>query len=299
MIKNIPQVLYCLKSGAAGLEKNKGTISISVITTAACLLLISAFALLSINIQSSMNQFQAQNTLLAFVHDSLTTSQAQALHVYISDIPGVEHVAFVSREEAMEEYLKAHGENENVHDNYLAPEVFRHRYVVELSNQANAGAVTEAIQHVSGIADIRIDRVVADGFAAIQNVVSVVGIFISILLLSIAIVIMTNTIKLSTYSRREEIAVMKMMGAYDNFIRLPFVFEGCIVGCLGATLSIILSSFFYLALGQLIRGSGILTLISFVPYSEVLLPIATANLLLGIAVGAVGSITSLKRHLAA
>ena len=117
------------------------------------------------------------------------------------------------------------------------------------------------------------------------------------MLLAIAVVIMTNTINLTMLARKDEIAVMKMMGAYDGFIRFPFIVEGCLVGVIGATISYLLSVVVYTAVGNLMGNSGALAIIAFMPFKEFALPLLGITLLLGLGVGIAGSIITIRKHL--
>lgn len=111
--------------------------------------------------------------------------------------------------------------------------VFRNRFAVEIDRQEDAGKVSEELLSINGIAYTRVDETVSSGFAIVKKAVNILGVFTGTMLLTLSVVIMTNMIKTTTYTRSEEIAVMKMMGAYDSFIKSPFIVEGCIVGLAG------------------------------------------------------------------
>lgn len=177
----------------------------SIITTAACLLLISAVFMLGLNIEANMAEFQVDNTMLAFVDDSYTDAQARALQSQIENVDHVVKVSYITREEAMADYIDQY-EDGDATNSRLQASIFRNRYAIEMDNQEAVHEVAEAVSGIKGIADTRIDEVVSQGFAVVQKVVTIVGIMMTVLMLTICVVIMTNTIKLHelllSYSRK-------------------------------------------------------------------------------------------------
>lgn len=289
------QLSYGIQSGATGVLKHQAMSIASIVTTAACLLLISVMFSLGMNIRTNMNEFQLSNVMLAIVDDALTEAEAVLIQPQIESVPGVAKVTFITREEAMNSFIEQLGED--VDTTFLEPAVFRDRFAVELVEPNASEELMEAVLSIEGIADIRVDDEVNRSFSLVYNTVTFIGVFMTVILLSIAIVIMVNTIKLTTLSRREEIAVMKMMGAYDSFVRLPFVCEGCIVGAAGALVAFFLSSALYILMAGMMAGSGVLSLIQFSPYFAMAGILLLLNLALGLVIGTVGSLVSVRKHL--
>lgn len=296
MSKAKTQAGYCLQSAANGITKHKAMSLASIITTAACLLLISAVFMLGLNIEANMAEFQVDNTMLAFVDDSYTDAQARALQSQIENVDHVVKVSYITREEAMADYIDQY-EDGDATNSRLQASIFRNRYAIEMDNQEAVHEVAEAVSNIKGIADTRIDEVVSQGFAVVQKVVTIVGIMLTVLMLTICVVIMTNTIKLTTMARKEEIAVMKMMGAYDNFVKMPLLFEGCIVGCAGALLAFALSTIIYVIMEGMMQSSGVLSLITFQPFSHLAGPLIAIDLIMGLGVGCAGCAISIRKHL--
>lgn len=204
MSKAKTQAGYCLQSAANGITKHKAMSLASIITTAACLLLISAVFMLGLNIEANMAEFQVDNTMLAFVDDSYTDAQARALQSKIENVDHVVKVSYITREEAMADYIDQY-EDGDASNSRLQASIFRNRYAIEMDNQEAVHEVAEAVSNINGIADTRIDEVVSQGFAVVQKVVTIVGIMLTVLMLTICVVIMTNTIKLTTMARKPTI----------------------------------------------------------------------------------------------
>ena len=126
----------------------------------------------------------------------------------------------------------------------------------------------------------------------------IVGVFLTVLLLVVCVIIMTNTIKLTTLARKEEIAVMKMMGAYDGFVKLPFICEGCIVGLAGALIAFGFSIMLYWMMTSAVAsGDGLISIICFAPITEPAAAIFVVTVVLGLGIGTAGSNLAVKQYL--
>lgn len=288
------QLGYYIHSGVNAMLKHKALTLTSIATTTACLLLISFMLMLSINIGYNMRQFQVENVMLAFIDDTLTEEEARSLETNILRVDHVKTATFISREEAFEDYASQY---EDAATDHLQPSVFRNRFAVEIDRQEDAGKVSEELLSINGIADTRVDETVSSGFAIVKKAVNILGVFTGTMLLTLSVVIMTNMIKTTTYTRSEEIAVMKMMGAYDSFIKSPFIVEGCIVGLAGSLTAFAVSLATYSLLGKAMGSIGIASLLDVLPFNEMAYAILAADAFLGLAVGVTGSLIALRKYL--
>jgi cell division transport system permease protein len=150
---------------------------------------------------------------------------------------------------------------------------------------------------VPGVATIYSDPTVANAMSTIRNVLSIVSACIAAVLLIVSLIIISNTIKLAMFDRREEIAIMRMVGATNGFIRLPFVVEGFILGLLGAVCSFFLEWGLYEAIRGAIASSGQLSFLHVVSFSTVALPVALVCVVTGLLIGVVGSLMSIRKFL--
>lgn len=194
------QIGYGFKTGASSIGKHKAMSITSMITTAACLLLIAVVFMLGYNLQANVEEFQVDNTMLAFVDETFSEDEARALQSSIEQIDHVVSATFITREEAMNTYMAEYGEDDAT-TSRLSPSVFRDRYSVEVDDHGGISEIAKQVKAIDGIDDIRLDEKISDGFSAVQRVVTVVGIVLAIMLLAIAIVIMTNTINLTMLAR--------------------------------------------------------------------------------------------------
>ena len=290
------QFRYAIQSGAESVRKNKAISAASIITTAACLTLICALLALGINVRANFKQYEEEAVMLAFIDDTLSTEEARSLQPMVESIEGVASVAFITKEEAYKAYTTEQKESGATPSSRIEPTVFRNRYSIELTNNVETSSVEESLRGVRGVADVRVDESIMAGFASIKRAVQVLSIFLTALMLTICVIIMTNVIKISVYSRREEIAVMKMMGAYNSFIRLPFLCEGCCVGLLGAFTAFILSCVQYQVVCTLL-DTGLMSLFEILPLSQVAPILFIVSVALGLGIGIMGCNASVQKNL--
>ena len=235
------------------------------------------------------------NAVVAFVDESLTDEEAQGLQSQLSGISGVADCTFVSRQEARDEYVDQYNEDDLYSD--LDPTIFRHRYVMHLTDLKLMDQVVQSLESVEGIAKVRADQDISNGFITVRNIAGVISIALIAILLIISVFIISNTIKLTTFDRRDEIAIMKMVGATDGFIRWPFVYEGLLLGLIGAVVAFGLQWLLYAAVSQGIANSDTMQLLRVVDFRQIWAPVAAVFAGVGILVGVGGSLTAIRKFL--
>lgn len=267
----------------------------SVTIIIACLIVMGSFTLLDININEIIEDIGDQNQILAYVEEDMTAQEATAqIQAKLEAIDNVASVNFVSRSEARKTFLEKYDES---YMEGLSDEVFRHRFVIQLVDLSQMDATTAAIENVSGIVKVNAPTAFADKFISVRNVVSVVSLVLIAILGFVSLFIMSNTIKLATYGRREEIAIMKMVGASNSFIRCPFVVEGLILGIVGGGLAFLAQWGLYKALEAKVAQSLAISFIQIVPFTQVWAVVLVAFLAVGILVGAVGGVIAIRNYL--
>ena len=263
--------------------------------TVACLVIMGTFSLVAYNANENLKDLQKENAVLAFVDENLSDNEAKALQSKLEKIPGAADCTFVSRQEARDSYVEQYDEDD-LYSN-LDPSIFRHRYVIHLTDAAQMQQVVSDLEATPGIVKVRADEAISNGFLTVRNVASLISVALIAVLLVISVFIISNTIKLTTFDRRDEIAIMKMVGATNGFIRLPFVVEGFSLGMIGAILAFGLEWLGYDAMLNKISSVDALQLFNFVPFQELLLPMVATFAAAGMFVGIVGSWTSIRKFM--
>ena len=286
---------FFIREGAGNMFSH-GFMSFAAIgITVACLLIMGTFTLVAYNANVNLADLQQENAVLAFVDDALTEQEARALQTKIENVNNVADCTFMSRDEAKENYIARYDGDELYGD--LPADVFRHRYVIHVTDPDRIMETKEAVDQVAGIAKARADQAVAEGFTTARNVAGIISIALIAILLLVSVFIISNTIKLTTFDRRDEIAIMKMVGATNGFIRWPFVYEGMLLGLFSAVIAFGLQWLLYTAVARGIGTSDTLQILTVVPFVKIWQPVALVFLGAGILVGVGGSLTAIRRFL--
>lgn len=286
---------YFFREGIVNMFAHGFMTFVAIGTTVACLLIMGTFSLVAYNAEEMLHELESDNQILAFVDDSYSRAQAQALQQQIEQIANVSLATFITREAAGEAYEKQYEGDYMLQD--LDPTIFRDRYAIQVTDMSLMGETAAAVEDVAGIAKVRMDEDIAMGFTALRNVASAVCIALIAILLIVSVFIISNTIKLTTFDRRDEIAIMKMVGATNSFIRWPFVYEGFIMGLLSAAAAFGLQWLLYAAVAKSIAVSDVLQLITVVPFGEIWKAVAAVFAAAGILIGVGGSLTAIHKFL--
>ena len=286
---------FFIREGAGNMFSH-GFMSFAAIgITVACLLIMGTFTLVAYNANVNLADLQQENAVLAFVDDALTEQEARALQTKIENVDNVADCTFMSRDEAKENYIARYDGDELYGD--LPADVFRHRYIIHVTDPDRIMETKTAVEQVEGIAKARADQAVAEGFTTARNVAGIISIALIAILLLLSVFIISNTIKLTTFDRRDEIAIMKMVGATNGFIRWPFVYEGMLLGLFSAVIAFGLQWLLYTAVARGIGTSDTLQILTVVPFLRIWKPVALVFLGAGILVGVGGSLTAIRRFL--
>ena len=286
---------YFFKEGAGNMFSHGFMSFAAVGVTVACLLIMGTFTLVAYNLNENLKDLQQENAVLAFVDEDMTDAEAKALQPKLEGLSGVASCTFVSREEARDNYVEQYDEDDLYED--LEAEIFRHRYVIYMTDLELMSELVEQLERVNGVVKVRADETISAGFITVRNIAGVISAAMIAILLIVSVFIMSNTVKLTTFDRRDEIAIMKMVGATNSFIRWPFVYEGLLLGLSGALVAFGLQWLVYAAMVNGIRSSDTLQLFKLISFTDIWVPVAVIFLAVGIFVGVGGSLTAIRKFL--
>ena len=291
----INNIGYLIKEGVRGIFLHGFMSFAAVCVTVACLLIVGSFSALTYNVTLMVEDLNKTNEILVYVDSDLPDAEAKSVGTKINRIENVNKARFVSREEALKNFVADHQEDESFSG--VAAEDLRHRFVVTLEDNSLMEQTVEQIENIPGVAKINAAFELTEGFSTLQQVLQIASVAVIAVLLIVSLLIISNTVKLAMYDRRDEIAIMKMVGATNGFIRLPFVVEGFSLGMAGAGLAFGLEWMMYDALILRIEQGDTLKLFTFVPFDELLLPMVAVFAFAGLFVGVVGSWTSIRKFM--
>ena len=286
---------YLLKEGIRGIFLHGFMSFAAVCVTVACLLIVGSFSILVYNVNIMVEDLNKTNEILVYIDETLPDAEAKSVGTRINKIANVQNARFVSRQEALEQFVADHQGDDAFSG--VEAEDLRHRYVVTLMDNALMKQTVAELEQLSGVAKINAAYELAEGFTTLQNMLHIVSIAVIAVLLVVSLLIISNTVKLAMYDRRDEIAIMKMVGATNGFIRLPFVVEGFALGMLGAAIAFCVEWLMYDALVAQLSTVDTLKLFSFVPFTQLLLPMITTFVSAGLFVGVLGSWTSIRKFM--
>jgi len=295
IIMRFNNVGYLLKEGFLGIFRHGFMSFAAVVVTVACLLIVGSFSSLMYNVNIMVEDLNKTNEILVYVDTELPDAEARSIGTKINRVTNVHNATFVSREEALETFVKDHQEDEAFAG--VRPEDLRDRFVVVLVDNALMEQTCEEIKAIPGVAKISAAYELAEGFITIQSVLQIASLAVNAVLLVVSLLIISNTVKLAMYDRKDEIAIMKMVGATNGFIRLPFVVEGFMLGMVGAALAFFAEWGMYDALIARVQDIDTLNLFSFVPFTELLMPMIATFGGCGLFVGILGSWASIRKFM--
>ena len=287
------QALYHLREGFRSIFTHGLMSFASVCMIVACLLIMGSFSLVAVNANSMLTDLERDNEILAYVDDDFT--DPESLQSRIEAIPNVTSATFISKAQAMAEFKSQQDDPSLFED--LPSNTLRDRYQIHIDDIEQMEETVKLIGDVSGIARVQAALEIADGFVMVRNVASAIAIILVVMLVVISVFIISNTIRLATFTRRDEIAIVKMCGATNWFIRWPFMIEGVILGLVGAVIAFFVQWGIYGLLGRAMANSGILSLIDTIPFNNMAGTVLLVFLAVGFVIGAGGSALAIRKFL--
>ncbi len=262
----------------------------------ACLIIMGSFTLLAVNLDNTLGDLESENEMLVYIDDTLTQDQARALQPILAQVDNVSQLTFVTKEAALADFKAKHGDTTSVL-NDLPNEALRDRYRVHVVDIELMRQTKAALEQVEGVGFVNAATEIADGFVMVRNIATGVALVLIGILLVISLFIIANTIKLATFYRREEIAIMKMCGATDGFIEWPFVVEGMLLGLTGALIAFFAQWGLYQMVAKFaVQGNG-LSLVNMISYGTMAPTILAVFCGVGAFIGVAGSLFAIRKFL--
>lgn len=291
-------VKYIFRQGLTGLWRNRTMSMASIGTVAATLIILGLVITLVLNISNLADLAQMQfDEIQVYLKDDLFIAEIDNIGKQIKMIEGVSDVIYESKEEALEKFKESWGEEGYLLDG-LEKNTLPNSYIIRMDNLELADSIVRDLKPLKGIDEIKYYKEIVDELLKAAKFVRTIGMAVILILILVAIFIISNTIKLTLSSRRQEIGIMKNVGATNWFIRWPFLFEGVLLGLIGSIISIAVVYYGYQYAFNAITSRFYLMLSTYiVSVDEMMKKTVYIFAVLGVGVGALGSIFSLRRHL--
>ena len=276
------------------------TTGASLMIMCATMIIFGVFLILGENINHFVQEVEEAQGIQVFATDEATDEQIQKLGEDIQKVNGVNTIEYKSKEAALDQMKQKFSENEELLEGYEGENnIFTASYVVTLTDLNLSGQVQEEISKLDNVKKITSSDETVSTLIDLANGVKIVTGVILVLLVVISIFIIANTIKLTVHARRKEISIMKYVGATNGFIRWPFIVEGMIIGIIASAISIVLVAVAYNFIAEQMVNSQFMKMVgvSLVGFSDMFSSIIVVYMLLGIGIGALGSIISMRKYL--
>ena len=286
---------YFVREVFNSLKRNNWMSVASVGTVAVSLFIFGMFLMLVMNMNKMVESLESQVQIKVYLKDNFSRDDARALEVDLKNMQGVEKVTFVPKEEAMEKFKERLGDQktllEALDDTNPLPDSFE----VMLIQPELVKTAAEAIEKYEGVEAAKYGQDVMEHLFDITRLIRIFGFALMFVLALATLFIIANTIRLTVFARRQEIAIMKYVGATDWFIRWPFVLEGMVMGLFGSLIASIILRFSYAGITAKIYST--LAFFPLIPEYPFLDYVTCVVMLGGMIMGAIGSAVSIKRFL--
>ncbi|MBQ4578640.1 MAG: permease-like cell division protein FtsX [Clostridia bacterium] len=286
---------YYIREGLSSVFVHGFTSLAAMLVIAACLMITGMFSLVAYNLDLQVQELSGKSEIVIYIDDSVSRADAQALGQKIKALDNIKTAVFVTKEQLFEDYLDSLGEDAYVMEELRNDNPLRDSYQITMEDVSLHAETVESLEKIKGVAASSSMQEVSERLIQIRRVINLISYTMVALLGAVSVFIIANTVKLAMFARKEEIAVMKMVGATNHFIRAPFVVEGIFIGLSAAVLAFFVQWGVYAYVGgQLAEGTAILTMVPFVTvWKRVLSLTAAAGLLLGVG----GSVITIRRFL--
>ena len=293
---------YMIRQGIKNIWTNKMFSIASIATMAACIFMFGMFYSIVNNFQHVVKDVESGVAVTVFFEDGTTQDRIDAIGEEIAKREEVLSFNYVSAEEAWEQYQKEYfkGHEEAAADfeidNPLANSSNYEIYMKDISQQ---GELVKFLQGLDNVSNVRQSEAVANTLTDFNRLVSIVSAAIILILICVAVFLISNTVRTGITVRREEIGIMKLIGATDYFVRCPFIVEGILIGLIGSIIPLVI---LYAMYGNIIKYVGerfdfLSNMISFVPVNTIYHLLLPIGLLLGVGIGYIGSYVTVRKHI--
>lgn len=302
MMMSISTFLYTLRQGAKNIWKNKMFSLASIATMSACIFLFGVFYSVVVNFQSVVQEVESGVAVTVFFVEDASQEQIDAIGEHISKRAEVSKKVFISAEEAWAEFKEIYFEGAEdmaegfTDDNPLANSAHYEVYMNDISMQESLVTYLESLD---GVKEVKSSDIAANTLTDFNRLIGYVSAGIILILLCVAVFLISNTVMIGIAVRREEIAIMKLIGATDYFVRAPFIVEGILIGIIGSALPLTVLYFMYRRIIFYVaeKFRWLSNMLEFLPVDKVFSTLVPVGLILGVGIGFLGSTMTIRKHL--
>ena len=289
---------YLIGEGFSNVFKNKKSTMASIIIMCATMIIFGLFLIIGENVNHFVDNLKLQQGFQVFMKEDATQEEMDKVKEDIRALDGISTIEFVSKEQGLNTMKEKLKDEKGVLDGFNVQKI-KASYIVKVTDLERSKTIQSEVEKIDNVVKITNSNETAMKLISIAKVIRIATGVILLLLIIISTFIISNTIKLTVHSRRKEISIMKYVGATNSFIRWPFIVEGIVIGIISSIISIIIVGGTYniittkMAASDFVRVMGM----NLVGLNEMLVSIIAVYLILGIGIGTVGSVVSMRKYL--
>lgn len=296
----ISTLIYLIRQGLKNIIRNKMFSLASVATMAACIFLFGCFFSVIVNFRYIVHKAEEGVAVTVFFDEGLTEARISQIGKQLSERKEVAEIKYVSANEAWESYQHEYfGEDSKLAEGFKEdnPLANSDHYEVYLADVAMQDGLVKYIKSVDGIRKVNYSSTVAKTLTDVNILIGYISVAVIVILLAVAVFLISNTITIGISVRKEEIAIMKLIGATDYFVRSPFVIEGVIIGLVGSALPLIAVYYLYRSVVSFVLERFTILSLDFIPIGNIFSYLLPISLIIGLGVGLLGSFSTIRKHL--
>ena len=289
---------YLIGEGLSNVFKNKKSTVASIVIMCATMIIFGLFLIIGENVNHFVDNLKLQQGFQVFMKEDATQEEMDKVKEDIRALDGISTIEFVSKEQGLNTMKEKLKDEIGVLDGFNVQKI-KASYIVKVTDLERSKTIQSEVEKIDNVVKITNSNETAMKLISIAKVIRIATGIILLLLIIISTFIISNTIKLTVHSRRKEISIMKYVGATNSFIRWPFIVEGIVIGIISSIISIILVGGAYnlittkMASSDLVKVMGM----NLVGLNEMLTSIIIVYLILGIGIGTIGSVVSMRKYL--
>ena len=275
--------------------RNRWMTFASIGTVAVSLFVLGVFLVMAVNVNKMANTLESQVQISVYIGDNLSAEEVKDIDNVVSGMKSVKKVEYVPREQALKILRERLGENKQILDALGESNPLPNSFQVTVNSADDVKKTAAAIDDLYGVEEVKYGQDVAANLFELTHLIRFFGLILMALLLGATVFIISNTIRLTVFARRKEIAIMKYVGATDWFIRWPFILEGIGLGIIGGGVSALaLRSFYAAMINKIYEALAFFPMVEQYPFMNY---VTIALCVAGVLIGILGSTVSLKRFM--
>lgn len=290
--------MYLIKEGYDNLKKHGSKTFSTMLIICATMIVLGIFVILLQNVDRNVKIVEEEQGFQAMISDDATEDETEYIKDNIAIIPGVKDINYLDKDMAFEDAKNVFKGQEYLLEGLEKIKPFSASFVITFHDINDAASIKEQVEKIDGVTNVKYNETTINAVITVSKIANVFLLGLGIIMLIVSTFIISNTIKLAVYSNKREIYIMRYIGATNSFIRRPFIVEGAIMGVLSALISFVIISLGYVVLyARLPQFGTSLGVFGFIPYSNLWYQVLGTFLGIGLFVGIVGSVISIRKYL--